>query len=395
MDKISEYNCLPENYEVCSRATKEFEAQRAQIKELHKKGFWNLKSENNYTNDPVFLERFDPFGTEKKPYRAVAGYISYLLDIYVLAKSSVKKFGRVSNYALDEMPRWYNRYKVDIGVWEGAQHGSAPTFNDVPAQDYYQTRPKNVFTERMELPTDAVELGNILTGPTLDELLGQARDEIDIKQNTDIWTLLNASAVVAFGTNLVRQIHPSVTAPTVTGNDYDWRTGQANPAGGTWTAAQAGFSLAKMQELVNMTAGMLGGDGKPLRIKRIVVPAGAAVRRSIQGWPGSASTAGGVPEGILEEIWRGMWLYNPPQTEGTDAVTGIMIEEDATIGTNYVYVFTDEPAFEFAYWPDAYQEFQHQPDYHHPDYYGFFIKIKYREYMPVPRLWNWARIRMW
>lgn len=392
MNDREELSCLPVNRELRAKASKVLDAEREQLADKKNREYWQAKSNLNYTNDPRFLETFDP--VKRDPYRAVAAYVTHLVELYILAKSSVLAYGKMRPYALDQLPRWWCRYKEGpIGLFEGAQHGGTPTFHDVPAQEYVDIRPKNVYTDKMLLPVDAIELGNLLTTSALEELITDARNELEIKRALDVWNLLNASATAAFGATLVRQVHPSVAVGRlIAGNDFNWTTGQVNPGGGVFAA---GFTLPKMQELVNLTSGMLGRDGRPLGIRRIIVPNGAQVRRDVMAWPGPTAAGAGMPEGIKEDIWRGTWLFQPRNLETGELLVNAIMEEDATIGDHYIYVFTNEPAFEFAYWPDAYKEFQRDVTFEDPDHVGFFIRDKYKEYEPSPYLWHWLRIRIW
>ena len=393
MEDKDSFECLPANRELSTRASKILDKEKEQLADKKNQDYWRAKSTFNFMNDPKFLESFDRVRND--PYCAIAAYVTHLVELYISASSRILAYGRMRPYALDQLPRWRSKYKAEIGVWEGAQHGGAPTFHDVPAQSYCNIQPKNVYTDKMLLPTDAIELGNILTTAALEELIEDARNELEIKRANDVWTLLNASATAAFGATLVRQVHPNVAASRlIAGNDFNWAAGQptpdpANPVFGT------GFTLQKMQELVNLTAGMLDGGGRPLQIKRIIVPNGAQVRRDVMAWPGPTATGGGIPEAIKEEIWRGTWLFQPRNMETGELLFSAVLEEDATIGDDYVYVFTNQPAFEFAYWPDAYKEWRREPTFEDPDHVGFFIRDKCKEYLPAPYLWHWLRFKMW
>jgi len=391
MEDKDNFDCLPVNEGLRTRASKVMDKEKEQLSDRKNQDYWRGKSALSFMNDPKFLDTYDP--GRRDPHRAIAGYVTHLVELYIAATSSVLAYGRMRPYALDQLPRYRSKYKASIGVWEGAQHGGTPTFHDVPAQSYCNIMPKNVYTDKMLLPTDAIELGNILTTSALEELIEDARNELEIKRANDVWTLLNASATAAFGANLVRQVHPNVAVGRlIAGNDFNWVAGQPNPGGGNFAA---GFTLPKMQELVNLTSGMLGRDGRPLQIKRIIVPNGAQVRRDVMAWPGPTAAGAGMPEGIKEDIWRGTWLFQPRNMETGELLVNAVMEEDATIADEYIYVFTNEPAFEFAYWPDAYKEWQRDPTFEDPDHVGFFIRDKYKEYEPTPYLWHWLRIRMW
>ena len=385
-------DCLPTNREHRARASKLLDKERGQLTDRANRDYWRGRGAVNFTNDPKFLETYDP--QRRHPYRAIAGYVTHFVDLYIAATSTVLAYGRMRPYEPDQKPRYASKYKESIGVWEGAQHGGQPTFHDVPAQSYVNIEPKNVWSDEVALPTDAVELGNLLTSPTFEELLQDARNELDIRRQNDVWALLNAGATAGFGANLVRQVHPNVAATRlIAGNDFNWTAGQANPSGvGNFAA---GFTLPKFEEMINLTAGMLGRDGRPLQIKRIIVPNGAQVRRDVMAWPGPTATGGGLPEGIKEEIWRGTWLFQPRNMETGELLVNAVMEEDATIGDDYIYLFTNEPAFEFAYWPGSYREWTQEPNYDDPDHFKFKIRDKYREYLPVPYLWHWLRIRIW
>lgn len=325
---------------------------------------------------------------------AFSAYIERVIDIYLTATSGILNYGRVTSYEPEDVPRYSWMYKQTIKLYEGAAHGGIPSSHDMPAGSYHIIQPDNYFTEKLEVPVDAVELGNIFSTNIFEDLVRRGRDELDIQMRQGVWTLLANSALTDFGSNPVFQAHPSIqTSRIITGNDYDWQTGQANPFGGA--NFTDGFTIAKLKALISLTAGMIGNDGRPLSIKRIVVPNGSALRYDIMNWPGSASTAGGIPEGILEQIWNGTWLFHPETVSGElRPLSGTIIEEDATIPDDYIWVFTNEPAFETAVWRQGNREFRRNPDYEHPDTYGFFATGKWKHYMPSPYLMRWLRIRI-